>query len=180
MYDLIKVLTNEHFFKVIEYLNENPESNPSKIAKKLKIHTATVQNYLETLEKYKFVVYKEKKGLGRPSKLYSFKGGSFEVNLNELLEKFYIKNKKIRDAGNEKIKYSYDVEKEIINTIIIDKHKKETIKLDSKSGKFLWLLPPPNSNFESIEKLCLKSGFSILEAVELCLYLQKKGVLEIK
>ena len=53
------------------------------IAKKLNLHVATVQKILDTMEKYGFVTSKKKEGIGRPSKLYCYKGGNFTINIDE-------------------------------------------------------------------------------------------------
>lgn len=179
MYDLIRTLYGDHIFKVLEYLKLNPGSNASKIASDIGIHTATVQSYLNVLDKYGIIKSEIKKGLGRPSNIYNYVGGSFNINFDELIEKYSYKDRLVRDYGNENIKYSYDIDKEIINDIIIIGKKKETMKFDSREGRFLWLLPPPDSKGDSIENLCNMCGITIMESVDLVLSLNEKGVVEI-
>lgn len=173
MFDLIRILTNEHTFKVINELINNPWSNASKIAKNLKIHTATVQSYFEVLEKYSLVNSKMKKGLGRPSKLYKYAGGEFKVNLDELTDKYSMKSEKVREKPNELVKYSFDVDKEIIKSIYITKPK-EKINLDNKRGKLMWLIPSFDSDGIKIEELAKSSGLVLIEAIEFIIELEKK------
>jgi predicted transcriptional regulator len=174
MFDLIRILTNEHTFKVINELINNPWSNASKIAKNLKIHTATVQSYFEVLEKYGLISSKMKKGLGRPSKLFKYTGGEFRINLDDLTKSYSLKNNKVKEKPNDFVKYSFDVDKEIIKSIYLS--KKDKINLDNKKGKLLWLVPNYHSDGENIEKLAESSGLAVIEAIEFLLELKEKDL----
>lgn len=179
MIDLIKVLASDHFFEVIEYVSQNPGQNASAIARSLNIHIVTIQRYLDTLEKYEFVTISYKKGIGRPSKIYSYTGGSFEVHLDELLEEYKLRLRRVRDAGNDEVSFSYDVDKELINAVLIGGRTGKKIKLDDKSGRFLWLVPPPDSKGETIENLAKAAGIPVVDAIRLTTEMEQVGVLEV-
>jgi hypothetical protein len=156
-----------------------PGENVSAVARKLKLHIITVQKILDVLEKYDFVTTKEKKGIGRPSKIYFYKGGSLNINLDSLLHIYSKKSLLIREKGNTDVKFSYDVDKEIINIILLGGKKGETIKLSEKAGRFLWILPSPDSIAEEIEKLASRSDFPLIDAILLTEELIKKNVIEV-
>jgi hypothetical protein len=179
MIDLIKVLASDHFFEVIEYVSEHPGENASSIARSRGIHIVTIQRYLDTLEKYGFVECSDKKGIGRPSKIYSYKGGSFEVHINSLLEEYKLRLRKVRDAGNDEVSFSYDVDKEVINAVLIGGRSGKKIKLDEKSGRFLWMVPPPDSKGETIEKLAKAAGIPVVDAIRLVTEMEQLSVLEV-
>lgn len=117
------------------------------------------------LEKYDFVSGMEKKGIGRPSRIYTYIGGKLSINLDELLTLYLLRVKKIRETGNPKVSFSYDVDKEIVNVILIGGKTGEKIRLNDKNGKFLWLLPPPDSAGETVENLARRSGMPVTDAI---------------
>jgi len=179
MIDLVKIIASDHFLEVLEFVKNNPGNNAFFISKKLKIHVITVQRYLDTLEKYNFIVTDEKRGTGRPSKIYSYIGGSFNVNIDELLKEYMMRTDKVRETGNSNVAFSYDVDKEIVNAILVGGKKGEKIKLDEKEGRFLWLVPPPDSKGEVIEKIARQVGIPIPDAIKMVLELKERSVLEV-
>ncbi len=178
MIDLIRVLGSEHIFEIIDFLKKNPDRNASFIAKSLNIHIITVQRVLDTLEKYVFVKSKEKRDIGRPSKTYSYLGGEFKVNLDKLFSGYDLRKKLIREKGNSEISFSYDVDKEIVNAILIGGKKGKKIKLGPKTGRFLWLVPPPDSKGETVESISNKAGIPLIDAIKFFLEMQDFEVLE--
>ncbi len=178
MIDLIRVLGSEHIFEIIDFLKKTPDQNASFIGKSLDIHIITVQRVLDTLEKYGFVKSKEKRGIGRPSKTYSYLGGGFKINLDELFSGFDLKNKTIREKGNTEISFSYDVDKEIVNAILIGGKKGKKLKISPRTGRFLWLVPPPDSKGETIESISRKAGIPLIDAIKFFLEMQDLEVLE--
>jgi predicted transcriptional regulator len=179
MIDLIKIVGSDHFLMIVEFVKSNPGYNASHLAKKLNIHIITVQRYLDTLEKYGFIVTDEKRGSGRPSKIYSYVGGSFNVNIDELLSEYMMRSEKIRETGNPDIVFSYDVDKEIVNAVLVGGKKGRKIKLDEKEGRFLWLVPPPDSAGEIIEKIARDVGIALPDAIKMVLELKELDVLEV-
>lgn len=179
MIDLIKVMSSERFFEVTEYLKLNPNVNASSISSNLNIHIITVQRYLEVLEKYGFVSSREKRGIGRPSKTYTFLGGKFTLDIDELLKEYSLRSQKIREKENSTISYNYDIDNERIKQVIIGGRKGTKVELEDKSGKFLWMLPPPDSEGESIEKLASQSGMAVLDAVKFVRDMIEIGVMEV-
>jgi predicted transcriptional regulator len=179
MIDLIRILGSDHIFKIIDFLKKNPDQNASFIADNLNIHILTVQRVLETLEKYGFVKSKEKRGVGRPSKIFSYLGGEFKVNLDKIFSGYDLKDKLIRETGIDKISFSYDVDKEVVNAILIGGKKGEKIKLDPKKGRFLWLVPPPDSKGETIESISKKAGIPLIDAIKFSLEMQDLEILEV-
>jgi len=178
MIDLIRVLGSEHIFEIIDFLKKNPDQNASFIGKSLAMHIITVQRVLDTLENYGFVKSKEKRGIGRPSKTYSYLGGEFKINLDKLFSGYDLKEKIIREKGNTEISFSYDVDKEIVNAILVGGKKGEKIKLNLKTGRFLWLVPPPDSKGETIESISRKAGIPLADAIKFFLEMQDLEVLE--
>ena len=104
---------------MVNYIKNNPDTNAYNLTKNVKIHIVTAQRILDTLEKYGFVTSQEKKGIGRPSKIYSYIGGKFKIDLDELLNIYQNRLLKIRETGNPEITFSYDIDKEIINAILL-------------------------------------------------------------
>ncbi|MGB6339023.1 MAG: hypothetical protein WBF32_04550 [Candidatus Aminicenantaceae bacterium] len=179
MIDLIRVLGSEHVFGIIVYIKDNPDQNASVIANSLNIHPVTVQRVLETLAKYGFVRVAEKKGIGRPSRNFTYLGGKFTVDLDKLFSDYSLREKLIRESGNPDISFSFDVDKEIVNAVLIGGKKGEKIKLDSRTGRFLWMVPPPDSKGETIENISRVAGIPIIDAIRFCLEMQEFGVLEV-
>lgn len=180
MIELIRILGSDHIFEIIDFLKKNPEKNASFIADNLGIHIVTVQRVLGTLERHGFVKSSEKRGVGRPSKTFSYLGGEFKVNLDELFSDYDLKDKLVRETGRSEISFSYDVDKEIVNAILIGGKKGKKVKLDLKVGRFLWLVPPPDSRGEAISHISEKAGISLIGAIKFCLEMQDLGVLEVR
>lgn len=179
MIDLIKVIASEHFFDVMEYLQKNPNTNASTIARALNIHIVTVQKILDTMDKYGLVQVGEKRGIGRPSKTYTYRGGKLQIDLDRMLKEYGMRYKKVRDRGTIDVSYSYDLDKEIVNAIVIGGKRGKKIRLDEKDGRFLWLVPPPDSKGEKIETLAIKAGLPIVDAIRLIHEFIELNVLEV-
>jgi predicted transcriptional regulator len=179
MIDLLKITGSDFFFDIVEYVRDNPLQNASSIARKLDIHIVTVQRSLDTLEKYGFIATEEKKGMGRPSKIYSYKGGSFTVNINELLEEYGMRKMRVRESGNPDIAFSFDVDKEIVNAILAGGKNGKKIKLDNKEGRFMWLVPPPDSEPVLIEDTARAANIPIPDAIRFLLEIQEYNIVEI-
>ncbi|HPX16724.1 MAG TPA: hypothetical protein PL068_09175, partial [Petrotogaceae bacterium] len=77
------------------------------------------------------------------------------------------------------ISYNYDIDNERIKQVIIGGRKGTKVELEDKSGKFLWMLPPPDSEGESIEKLASQSGMAVLDAVKFVRDMIEIGVMEV-
>lgn len=180
MIELIRILGSEHIFEIVDFLKKNPKNNASYIANNLNIHIVTVQRVLDVLEKYGFVGSSEKRGVGRPSKTYSYLGGEFKVNLDDLLSDYDLKSRLVRETGNSEISFSYDVDKEIVNAILIGGKRGQKVKLDSKTGRFLWQVPPPDSQGEMISEISERAGISLIDAIKFCLEMERLGVLEVR
>jgi len=179
MIDLIRVLGSEHIFSIIDFVRKNPAQNASSIASSLNIHTVTVQRALETLAKYGFVAVEEKRGVGRPSRNFTYLGGKLTVDLNKLFSDYSLKDNLVRESGNPDISFSYDVDKETVNAVLIGGKKGEKVKLDPKTGRFLWLVPPPDSKGETIEHICVEAGVPLIDAIRFCLKMEEIDVLEV-
>lgn len=180
MIDLIRVLGSEHTFSIIDFVKKNPAQNASSIASSLNIHTVTVQRVLETLARYGFVSVEEKRGVGRPSRNFTYLGGTLTVDLDKLFSDYSLKDNLVRESGNPEVSFSYDVDKETVNAILIGGKKGEKIKLDPKTGRFLWLVPPPDSKGETIEHICKEAGIPLIDAIRFCLKMEEIDVLEVK
>ena len=179
MIDLVKVMASEHFFHVVEYLHENPESNASTVARALNIHIVTVQKILDTLDKYGIVDTSERRGIGRPSKIYTFRGGKILLDLDRMLQEYGMRHKRVRDKGTEDISYNYDLDREIVNAVVIGGKKGNKIRLDERDGRFVWMVPPPDSDGETIEKLAAQAGLPVVDAIRLTVELEGLDVLEV-
>jgi len=101
------------------------------------------------------------------------------VDLNELFSDYNLKNNRVRESGNPDISFSYDVDKEMVNAVLIGGKKGEKIKLDPKAGRFLWLVPPPDSKGETIENICREAGVPLIDAIRFCIDMQELEVLEV-
>jgi predicted transcriptional regulator len=180
MIELIRLAASEYFFYVLEYLKKNPKSNASKIAKQLKVHIITVQKILDGLTKHGFVEYEWKGGIGRPSKLYSYIGGSFEINIDALLSEFSDRYMKIKERVGHDIRFNLDVDKGVVNALILDKRGKNKIILDKREGEFLNLLPTPDEDYLEINFMAGKSGMPVLEAIEFVKSLEEINLIDIE
>ncbi len=179
MIDLIRVLGSEHIFSIIEFVRKEPGQNASFIANNLNIHPVTVQRVLETLEKYGFVSGEEKRGVGRPSRNYTYLGGTFSVDLDSLFSDFSLKNSCVREVGRPDITFSYNIDKETVNAVLIGGKGGEKIKIDAKAGRFLWLVPPPDAKGETIAAISQRAGMPLMDAIRFCLEMQELGVVEV-
>ena len=56
--------------------------------------------------------------------------------------------------------------------------KGEKIKLNPKTGRFLWLVPPPDSKGETVESISSKAGIPLIDAIQFFLEMQDLEVLE--
>jgi hypothetical protein len=179
MIDLMKIIGSDHFLEIVEFVKSNPAQNASTISKKLKIHIVTIQRCLDTLDKYQFVKTGEKHSLGRPSKIYSYQGGRFQVDFDGLLSEYEMRKKLIRETGNPGILYSFDVDKEIVNAVLVGGKTGKKIKLDEKEGRFLWAVPPPDSKGELIETIARNARIPVTDAVRFILDFSKYNIFEV-
>ncbi len=179
LYDLIKIMSSDHLFGILEYLKNNPGSNASAISREMGVHIVTVQKILDGLCRYGFVDTTIKKGIGRPSKLYTFRGGEFKININDMLDEYAKRSRKIRELENENVQFNFDVGKEIVNAVIIGGRRGMKIIFDEKEGSFISLIPPPGSSGKTIEELAEKSAISVLDAVQLTGQLIDYSIVEV-
>jgi hypothetical protein len=169
---------SEYFFEVADYLKNHPGINAYNLTKDIKIHVATAQKILDAMERYGFAITSEKKGLGRPSKTYTYKGGDLVINIDQLVDRYQMRNRKIREKADTEVKFSYDVDKEIINAILLKGKTGKKIKVDDKFGKLLWLVPPPDSEGNTIDNLAREAGVPVLDAIEFLLEMMKFKIIE--
>jgi hypothetical protein len=178
MIDLIKVIASDHFMEIIHCVKTNPGQNSSSIAKALDLHIVTVQRNLDTVERYGFVQAELAKKQGRPSKVYRYVGGGFRIDYDELLAEYGLRDRRIRERGRPDISFSFDVDKEIVNAVLLGGRQGEKLRLEEKTGRFLWLVPPPDSQGESISDLALKAGISVIDAIRFVEEIVAMGVVE--
>jgi hypothetical protein len=178
MTDFIKILASDHFVEILDFVKANPGQNSSTIAKALNLHIATVQKSLEAVEKYGFVETTMAKKQGRPSKVFRYIGGGFRIDFDELLFEYALRNRRLRETGRGDISFSFDVDKELVNAILVGGRQGEKIRLDEKRGRFLWLVPPPDSDGERIIVLADKAGISVIDAIRFVGEIKKIGVVE--
>ena len=176
--ELVKIVASVNFIEVINFLKNNPGSNSSFVAGKLNLHILTVQRILDELARDGFVETEEKRGVGRPSIIYTYKGGSFQVDLDVLLSQYEYRSSLIREKGFSEISFSYDVDKEVVNAVIIGGRRGKIIKLDQKVGKFLWYVPPPDSKGASVESIAKEASIQVFEAVQYVLRFIHLNVIE--
>jgi predicted ArsR family transcriptional regulator len=163
---------------VIDYIKNHPDTNASTVARKVAVHVVTAQRILDTMEKYGFLTSQQKRTVGRPSKIYRYVGGSYTINMDELLALYKKRDNRVRETGRMDVMFSYDVDRELINAVLIGGKKGIKHKMDEKQGRLLWLVPPPDSKGESIGNLAKETGTSLLEAVQFCEEMLQLGVIE--
>jgi DNA-binding transcriptional ArsR family regulator len=178
MIDLIKVIASEHFMEIIDFVKANPERNSSSIAKALDLHILTVQRSLDTVERYGFVEARVERKPGRPAKVYRYLGGEFKIDLDRLLGEYELRGRLLRETGKSDISFSFDVDRELVNAVLIGGKNGEKVRLDEKAGRFLWLVPPPDSGGETIQALAEKAGISIIDAIRFVEEMRGLGVVE--
>jgi predicted transcriptional regulator len=179
MIDLIRALSSEHIFAIVDYVKKNPGQNASAIAAALNIHPVTVQRPLETLAKYGFVSVEERRSVGRPSHNYTYLGGSLTIDLDKLFSDFALKDRLVRESGHPDISFSYDVDRETVGAVLVGGKSGRKIKLDSYAGRFLWLVPPPDSEGKTVEQIGREAGLPPGEAIRAFLEFQELGVVEV-
>jgi DNA-binding transcriptional ArsR family regulator len=179
MIDLIKIMASDHFFDVIGFVRANPGQNSSSIARALKLHIATVQRSLDVLERHGFVLASVQRKRGRPSKIYRYVGGKYSIDLDELLSELELKGRRIRETGHPDISFSFDVDKETVNAVLVGGRQGSVVRLEERMGRFLWLVPPPDSQGQTIYELADKAGVSVIDAIRLAQEMRDLGVLEI-
>jgi predicted transcriptional regulator len=176
--DLLKALSSSNTFEILDYLKKHPDSNASKIAKALGLHVLTVQRHLEVLEKYGIVKSRIAKGVGRPSKKYRYLGGSVEVNVDEILELYQLKNAAVREKVLDNVVYDCDMRKEVVRRFL-NKLDKRKIIFDEMEGKVLWFIPPPDSKGKSVKEIAKETGFSLIQVLEIIKRLADLGLVEL-
>jgi hypothetical protein len=179
MIDLIKVIASDHFFAVIEFVKANPGRNSSSISRALELHIVTIQRSLDTLERYGFVRTEVQKTRGRPSKIYRYVGGDFRIDLDSLLAEYELRNDRIRETGRPEISFSFDVDKEIVNAVLVGGKQGDIVRLDDRMGRFFWFIPPPDSEGEAISALALKAGISVIDAIRFVQEMGELGAVEV-
>ncbi|HOV51087.1 MAG TPA: helix-turn-helix domain-containing protein, partial [Candidatus Cryosericum sp.] len=101
MLDLVRALSLEHAFDIMEYLAAHPGANASTISHVLGVHIVTVQHVLEALEAEGAVSSVTSRGsVGRPAKVYRYHGGVYTIDLDQLLDLYAHRAQRVRDAGN--------------------------------------------------------------------------------
>lgn len=104
------------FFKVVNYLKENPNSYINKIANDLKIHPERVRRILMKLSDYVEVKSFEGKSLPKLPKLITLKNEPTEEKLKEIVGKKIVLTPKSK--GRKKIKYQKITEEEAMLMIL--------------------------------------------------------------
>ncbi len=178
MIDLIKIIASDNFFTIISYVKANPERNSSAIARELALHIVTVQRSLDTLERYGFVKAELQRKQGRPSKIYSYLGGTVSIDLDSFLAEFELRNNRLRETGRKDIGFSFDVDKEVVNAVLVGGKQGEAVKLDERMGRFFWFIPPPDSSGETISALADKAGISVIDAIRFAQEMRDLGAVE--
>ncbi|ABR30605.1 transcriptional regulator [Thermosipho melanesiensis] len=177
MYEILKIISSPQLFEVLNFLRNNPNKNPSSIARALGFHTFTVQRYLEVLERFGIVKAKVEKKVGRPSKKYTYVGGNITIDFDDILSMFDLKNKKVREK-KKSLRYSYDLKGEKINGVV---DIERITKLSDMEGKVLFLIPPFDSEGIQVEKIIEKvkfSEFDILSSLKKLISLEIIEVVE--
>ena len=178
MIDLIRVMASDHFFEVLDHVRGNPDLNPSGIARALDLHIVTVQRSLDILERYGFVSAELQKKQGRPAKTYRYLGGEYTINLDSLLAEYDLRNNRLRETSRPDVSFSFDVDKELVNAVLVGGKQGTITKLDERMGRFFWFIPPPDSEGETIANLAAKAGISIIEAIRFAEEMRALGVVE--
>jgi hypothetical protein len=178
MLNLLKVIASDHFIEILDFVKGNPGQNSSTIAKALDLHIVTVQKSLDAVEKYGFVETSVLKKQGRPAKVFNYIGGGYRIDFDELLAEYELRNYRLREKGSADISFSFDVDKELVNAILVGGRQGEKIRLDEKTGRFLWLVPPPDSEGERISALAEKSGMTVIDAIRFVDEIKEYGILE--
>jgi hypothetical protein len=178
MINLLKVIASDHFIEILDFVKGNPGQNSSAIAKALALHIVTVQKSLDAVEKYGFVEASVLKKQGRPAKVYRYLGGGYRIDFDELLAEYELRGKRLRETGRKDISFSFDIDKELVNAILLGGRQGEKIRFDEKTGRFLWLVPPPDSEGEMISSLAEKAGLSVIDAIRFVDEIKEYGIVE--
>jgi len=176
--DLFKTLSSANVFDILHYLRKHPNSNASKIAAALGLHVFTVQKHLETLEKYGIVESEVVRSVGRPSKRYRYVGGSVEVNVDDLLQLYTLKDTMVRERPLNEAVYDCDIGKERVRRLLFKPSKRKVV-FDEVEGKVLWFVPPPDSEGKPVEEIARETGLPLIQVLRAVKQLVDMGFVEL-
>jgi hypothetical protein len=166
----------------------------SEAASRLDLHIKTVQDFLEDMFSLKILDREEVSEGKRPYFRYRLKTNRIEVSIDltsfshdeEVSDKRLLM--KIRERKNAGVKFTTSRSNDYISSVAIwmgegRNRKERKINLSIPQGKFLFHLPFPNADFQSIGKIMEKDHTDVTnipEVIDIVNVLIKFGVIEIQ
>jgi predicted transcriptional regulator len=142
----------------------------SEAASRLNLHIKTVQDFLETLANLQVVSKEEVIEKKRPYYRYtlSTRQIKMDVDLNQLFDNNQPQGKlstRIRERDNAGARFSVSRDNKYISNVSIwigagRERKERKINLSLPQGKFLFYLPFPSAEYETIGQILKKAGVS--------------------
>lgn len=180
----------EDFFRL---LVNYKDISASEAASRLNLHTQTAQDFLEAMTSLDILVKKEVYEKKRPYFRYSLQKKKIVMNIDlaSLLSKKQPEGKlsqKIRENKDADARFTTARYDPYFSSVVIwigegREREERKISLTIPQGKFLYKLPFPTAEFQTISEIMQKAGVDkaqspeILDIVEL---LEKYGVIVVK
>lgn len=179
--------------EIFRLLVNYKDISASQAASRLNIHIQTAQDFLEAMTSLEILSKKEVYEKKRPYFRYSLKKKkiAMDIDLASLLEQKQPEgklSKKIRENKDSEARFTTARYDPYLSSIVIwigegRDRKERKINLTIPQGKFLFQLPFPTAEFQTIAEIMQKTGVDkihspeILDIVEL---LEKYGVIKVK
>ena len=179
--------------EILRLLVNYIDISASEAASRLNIHIQTAQDFLEAMTSLDILSKKEVYEKKRPYFRYSLKKKkiAMDIDLASLLEQKQPEgklSKKIRENKDSGARFTTARYDPYLSSVVIwigegRDRKERKINLTIPQGKFLFKLPFPTAEFQTIAEIMQKTGVDkvhspeILDIVEL---LEKYGVIKVK
>jgi DNA-binding MarR family transcriptional regulator len=163
----------------------------SEAASRLDLHIKTIQDFLEAMYDLGYLEREEVYEKKRPYFRYRLKGKKIlmELDLSPLLPQEDIHDRtslRIREKKNAGVRFTTSRDNQYISNIIIwtgqgRERTERRINLSIPQGKFLFLLPFPSADFQSIKKIMQKADVDtshLSEILDIVDALIELGVIE--
>jgi len=159
-------ISKDYAEKIFKLLMAYQDISASEAASRLDMHIRTVQDFLDTMSVYDIIDKKEVFERKRPYFRYAIKKKKIEIIIN--LDEEFAKNSnqksvyKIREMKNSGAKFSIARNGDYFSTLTIwigdgRDGKERKINLTIPQGRFLYYLPFPDTNPQSVDEIMKKA-----------------------
>lgn len=188
---LCNYLSKDYTEDLFRLLSNYSSISASEAASRLNLHVKTIQDFLEAMFDHGILSREEVYEKKRPYYRYSLKVKtiSIELNLAQIFPKIESDSKtqtRIRERKNAGARFTTARSDSYISNVAIwigqgRERTERRINLSIPQGKFLFHLPFPSADFQSIESIMKKAeveGSNISEILDIVEALAELGVIE--